>query len=86
MASELKASADLEHYQPFFFLLTFLLLQAQTPLHRVCCLPFMPCLFLGLMGPLRSDYSKLDLRPSDRPTLTRTPPPHTPASNDTCRF
>ena len=34
---------------PSLFLFTFLLLHAQAPSRRMCCSPFLPCLFLGLM-------------------------------------
>ena len=41
----------------FFFLLNFLLLQAQAPLHRVCRPLFLPCLFSGLIGLLDQTIS-----------------------------
>ena len=59
-----------------FFLLTFLLLQAQAPvpLHWMCCPPFLSCLS-KVDRALGSDYLSLGLYPFVRLTLTRTPSP-----------
>ena len=46
-------------------------------MHRVCRLPFMPCLFLRLMELLDRIVSKLNLRSYVRPTSTCIPPPCT---------
>ena len=64
---------------PFFYLLTFFLLQAQVPSHWVCHPPFMSCFFSGLMELLNwtiqsSIYIPPSNPPRHAPSTTRTGP------------